>query len=337
MGEKVALELRVGQALRSAVGTDGVVIALSGGPDSVALAVAAAATHPADVPLVLAHLNHQLRGADSDADEQFVIDLHARLAAGTSEVRLTVDRLDVGALARQEGENLEALARRERYRWLAAIARRERLHWVATGHTANDQAETVLHRILRGTGLQGLRGIAPRRPLEGDINLVRPLLTTTRAEVLAYLAGRQQPYREDATNQDLERTRNRLRHDLLPRLAQDYNPAIISVLGRLAAHAEETFALLEAEGRALLEAAELPRAGALVILDRDRLAAAAPQRVREVFRQLWAREGWPMGEMDHDAWSRLADLPQGGASAVDLPGGVRARRRGSVIQVGAAR
>jgi tRNA(Ile)-lysidine synthase len=314
----------------------GVVIAVSGGPDSVALACAAAATRPGGTPLVLAHLNHQLRGADSDADEQFVRDLHARLAGGAAETRLAIARLDVAALARQEGANLEALARRERYRWLAEVARSASLHWIATGHTANDQAETVLHRILRGAGLQGLRGIAARRPLDGDISLVRPLLTTTRAEVLAYLAERGQAYREDATNRDLGRTRNRLRHDLLPRLAREYNPAILSVLGRLAAHAHETFAFLEAEAQSLLQSAELPRAGGLIILDRAPLAAAPPHRVREVFRQIWTREGWPMGEMDHAAWSRLAALAQGGPRAVDLPGGIHARRKERVLQIGPA-
>jgi tRNA(Ile)-lysidine synthase len=328
--------MRVGRAVWTATGDAGLVVAVSGGPDSVALACAANATRPAGVPLVLAHLNHQLRGADSDADEQFVIDLHAHLAAGAAEVRLAVGRLDVAALAQQEGANLEGVARRERYRWLAGVARGEGLRWIATGHTANDQAETVLHRILRGAGLQGLRGIAARRPLEADISLVRPLLTTTRAEVLAYLTDRSQAYRVDATNQDPGRTRNRLRHDLLPRLAREYNPAIVSVLGRLAAHAEETFAFLEAEAQELLKAAELPRAGGLVILDRDRLAAAPPHRVREVFRQLWTREGWPMGEMDHAAWSRLAVLARTGSGALDLPGGMRARRKERVLQVGPA-
>jgi len=103
-------------------------------------------------------------------------------------LHLAVARLDVGLLARQQRANLEAQARAERYRWLAEVATGHGLTWVATGHTANDQAETVLHRLLRGTGLAGLRGIGARRPCTAttDVAVVRPMLAVTRAEVLAY-------------------------------------------------------------------------------------------------------------------------------------------------------
>src|SRR5439155_11377281 len=96
-------------------------------------------------------------------------------------------RADVGAQARREGDNLESVARRIRYDWLVHVARDVHAPFVATGHTADDQAETVLHRLLRGTGLKGLRGIAARRTLAPGIELIRPLLEVTRAEVLAYL------------------------------------------------------------------------------------------------------------------------------------------------------
>jgi tRNA(Ile)-lysidine synthase len=325
---------RVGRSLRSLEGAGaGLVVAVSGGPDSVALARALAEVCGGR-PLVLAHLNHQLRGADSDADEAFVAGLHASLAAGAPHHRLCSERRDVGAQARREGANLEALARRVRYGWLTEVARREGIRWVLTGHTADDQAETVLHRLLRGAGLQGLRGIAERRPLDGEVSLVRPLLTTTRAEVLAYLSSLGQPYREDASNRDLRHTRNRIRHELLPHLAAHYNPAVVRVLGRLAAQADEAFAALEEEARVLLQAAELPRAGALCVLDSAALAAAPRHRVREAFRLLWAREGWPLDGMGYRDWERLADLAVGTVGALDLSGGIHARRRDRVIQVG---
>ncbi len=327
-----ALVERVRHCLEG-LGEGGLVVAVSGGPDSVALACAAVEIGCRG-PLVLAHLNHQLRGADSDADEAFVTSLHAALAAGAPGLRLRTACRDVAAEARREAANLEALARRVRYGWLADVACGEGAAWVATGHTADDQAETVLHRLLRGAGLQGLRGIAARRPLEAGVSLVRPLLDTTRAEVLAYLASRGQPYREDASNRDLRHTRNRIRHDLLPHLAAHYNPGVVAVLGRLAAQAEEVFAALEEEARALLRAAELPRAGALCILDIASLSVAPRHRLREAFRLLWAREDWPLGEMGYREWERLADLAASHAAALDLPGGVRARRRERVIQVG---
>jgi tRNA(Ile)-lysidine synthase len=207
---------------------------------------------------------------------------------------------------------------------------------VATGHTADDQAETVVHRLLRGTGLRGLRGIARRRPLAPGVELVRPLLEVTQAEVLAYLEAEGQPFRSDRTNADLGFTRNRIRRDLLPRLAQEYNPAVVDVLCRLAAQAEEVFREEEADARALLAAAERPRAGALVVFDRSTLAGAPRRLVREAFRQVWERESWPLGEMGFDHWERLVAVAFGGAEAVDLPGGVRARGRGRVVQVGRA-
>lgn len=316
----------------------GLVAALSGGPDSVALVRGLlAAPVLAGGKLVLAHLNHQLRGPDSDADEAFVRQLFEALRPGWSgELIFHAERIDVAARARAESDNLESVAREVRYDWLAGIARRESVRWVVTGHTADDQAETVLHRLLRGTGLRGLRGIAARRLLNGDVELVRPLLTVTKAGVLAYLESEGQAFRQDASNQDLRFTRNRIRHELLPHLAGHYNPAIVAILNRLAEGADELFRAQEVEVKALLAIAEKPRAGGLVILDRESLASAPRHLVREVFRLIWIREGWPQNRMNFPAWDRLPDLAVGDGRAVDLAGGVRARRRGRMIQLGRA-
>lgn len=314
----------------------GVVVAVSGGADSVALvrALDAARDPKAPLPLLLAHLNHQLRGRDSDADEEFVVALHAQLtAAGRPNLLLCRTSRDIAGQARAEGANLEALARRERYRWLAETARTHGMKYIATGHTANDQAETVLHRLLRGTGLRGLRGIAACRELEPGLALIRPLLTATRADILAYLDKLGQSYREDATNNDLRYTRNRIRHQLLPLLAEQYNPAIVRLLASLAEQAEEMYRLEEREAQALLGAAELPRAGELLVFNLRRLQSAPRPRVCEMFRLVWIRENWPLGGMDRAAWERLARVVFEDLPAVDLPGGLHARRRERVIQL----
>jgi tRNA(Ile)-lysidine synthase len=333
-----ALVGRAERCLRRLEGIErGLVVAVSGGPDSVALVRTAAAARwrRPPSPLVLAHLNHQLRGPESDRDEEFVAELHAALVeGGVPDLHLRRQRLDVGALARAEGGNLEDVARRERYRWLAEVARSFGAGWVATGHTASDQAETVLHRLLRGTGLQGLRGIAARRPLEPGIDVVRPLLRCCRAEVLAYLQALAQPYREDESNRDLRFTRNRIRHELLPHLAAHYNPAVETLLARLAEQASEVHDEETQEAAALLREAEQPRAGELIILDRERLGAQTRRAVRAVFRLLWQREGWSLGRMGYDDWDRLAGLVSGESGGLDLPGGIHARRRERVIQVG---
>lgn len=325
----------------------GVVVAVSGGADSVALvrALDAARDSCAPLPLVLAHLNHQLRGRDSDADEDFVVALHAQLtAAGRPNLILCRTRRDIAAQARAEAVNLEALARRERYRWLAETAQAHGIKYIATGHTANDQAETVLHRLLRGTGLRGLRGIAARRvPASGvcehpdvGLTLIRPLLAATRADILAYLHELGQSYREDASNSDLRFTRNRIRHELLPLLAEQYNPAIVRVLTSLAEQAEETYCIEEAEASAMLAQAELPRAGELLIFDLPYLRTAPRHRVREMFRLVWMRENWPQGGMDRAAWERLACVVFEDLTAVDLPDGLHVRRRERVVQLGRA-
>ena len=327
--EKVELALR---CLR--IGAGGVV-AVSGGPDSVALLRALLALRPIANPgaLVFAHLNHQLRGEESDADEAFVRKLNGTFI-GVGNLELRCDRLDVATRAHAEGVNLEDMARRLRYDWLARVAGEAGASWVATGHTKDDQAETILHRLVRGAGLKGLRGIALRRPLAPGIELVRPLLAVTRAEVLAYLQAEGQEYRQDSSNADLHRTRNRIRHELLPLLKESYNPAIVSVLGRLAEQAEETYRVEEGQARQLLAEAELPRAGALLVFHRQALAAAPRHCVRELFRLVWEREGWPLGDMDFDAWGRLAAVALGESTAVDLPGGIRARCRERVVQIG---
>jgi len=306
----------------------GLVVAVSGGPDSVALLRALRDARGLG-PLVAAHLNHQLRGAESDADELFVRELCDRLS-----MTFRSQSLDVRAVALAEGANLEGVARRLRYDWFARVAAEEGLGAVATGHTADDQAETVLHRLLRGTGLRGLRGIAARRDLAPGVVLVRPLLTATRAEVMAYLNAMDQSYRQDSTNLDPAFTRNRIRHHLLPLLAAEYNPEIIAVLTRLADQAEAAYAAEEEQARALLAAAELPRAGAVLVFDGERLTAAPRHQVREMFRLVWEREGWSMSAMGFDDWQRVAAVARGAATATDLAGGVRMRCVGRVVQVG---
>ena len=307
------------------------VVAVSGGADSVAL-LRALVDAGADRPVV-AHFNHRLRGGESDGDEAFVRGLAGRLGL---EFRATAR--DLAAEAAGAGENLEAAARRLRYDWLRAAAGQSGAAWIATGHTANDQAETVLHRLIRGTGIQGLRGIAGVRPPAaspetGDsVRIIRPLLTVTRREVLAYLETLGQPYRTDSSNADTRFTRNRIRHELLPLLAT-FNPEIVAVLGRLAGQADEAFGQLRADAAGLLAAAERPRAGDVLILDAAALAAAPPHRARDALRLVWEREGWPANGMTFAHWDRAAAIARGDHPAADFPDGVHVRRAGRVVQL----
>lgn len=301
------------------------IIAVSGGPDSVALAHLLANLGFAD--LTIAHVNHQLRGAESEGDEAFVKDLANRLGCSFTSVRF-----DTLQLAAKEGENLENHARHLRYQWLTDLAQKQKSTWIATGHTADDQAETVLHRLIRGTGLQGLSGIPELREAAPGIRVVRPLLTTRREEVFAYLREIGQSYRTDGSNRNMRFTRNRIRHELLPMLAREFNPEIVDILCRLARQAAIEHIRHRAEAVELLLEAELPRAGKMIVLLRERLIQSGREQTREVFRLIWEREGWPQGDMTFEAWDRLASVAESDSS-VDLPGGVRACSKGRVVQL----
>jgi tRNA(Ile)-lysidine synthase len=299
------------------------VVAVSGGADSVALLSAVAASQPTG-GLVVAHLNHQLRGVDSDADAAFV----ARLLP---ELPHQIESIDVRAAAQRE--NLEATARRLRYDFLGRVSHSAGATWLATGHTRDDQAETVLHRLIRGTGLRGLRGIAAARELSPGVRLVRPLITVSRDEVIAYLRAVGQSWCEDETNRDTAFTRNRIRHELLPVL-RSFNPVVVETLGRLAAQANEVFEDLEAAAAELLRIAERPRVGAICVLDRATFAGARPSLVRELLNLLWEREGWPRGDLTTGHFDRAISVIHGDASAWDFPGGVRILRSAHVVRVG---
>jgi tRNA(Ile)-lysidine synthase len=316
------------------------VVAVSGGADSVALLRALVEAEIG--PLTVAHLNHQLRGAESDEDEAFVRELCERL-----NVPCRVKRANVGELA--AGDNLESTARRVRYEFFAEVAREVGAKWIATAHTADDQAETVLHRLIRGTGLQGLRGIAAtlvNRDREGagvgstrsltvavHQDIIRPLLAVTRAEVLEHLASLNQPYRTDSTNADTRFTRNRIRHELLP-LLKTFNPDVVSALTHLAEHANEAHEVITAAASDLLANAERPRAANTVVLDAATLLAAPRAVVRAALRLVWEREGWSMSDMGFDAWDRAVEVGVGAQPACDFPGGVSMRHAGRVVQIG---
>src|SRR5262245_33636324 len=292
MAERLSL---AGHVRRSLSGCDppaaDVVVAVSGGPDSVALLRAIVEAIPGRV--VVAHVNHGWRGAVSDADERFVRDLAARLRGNDPRVSLAVHR----AALPDARENREADARRQRYEWLSKVAAECGIHSIATGHTADDQAETVLFRLLRGTGFDGLRGIAAVRPLAGSVRLIRPLLSVSRQEIIDYLAERGQDFRTDESNADRRFTRNRIRHELLPLLAREYNPRVRETLCRLASQAGEVHTAFRDVAVELLALARKPPAGPMEVLDAQILADAPVSVLRRAWRLIWKQNDWPMGEM----------------------------------------
>jgi tRNA(Ile)-lysidine synthase len=242
---------------------DRVGIAVSGGADSVALLrLMLELRDELGIVLSVVHLNHKLRGADSDADEQFV-----RGLAATHGLEIFAESRDVQAFAREKKLSVEAAARKARYEFfrstlLSGVSR------VATAHTLDDQAETVLLKLTRGAGTRGLAGIYPKKAVsrqpsaisQGDADLtptsdsndrtvVRPLLGSRRSQLREYVAEILQTWREDASNQDLRHTRNRIRQEILPLLERHVNPAVCETLADSAeiARAEEAYWVKEVD------------------------------------------------------------------------------------------
>jgi tRNA(Ile)-lysidine synthase len=316
-----------------------VVLAVSAGPDSVAMLRAihaAKATCGGHGDLIVAHFNHGARGAAADADQAWLEALCRRL-----KLRLVCGRAGEQVSVDDRGDGWEAAARAARYRFLRETAEKIGARYVAVAHTLDDQVETVLHRVLRGTGLDGLAGIPWHRPLSPTVTLVRPLLSANRLEILQYLRDISQDFRTDETNADTRWTRNRLRHELLPILRERYNPGVDDALLRLAAQAGEAqqliagFAQQVADECVTREVAHVEGSNTEVVrvrIDCRQLANSPLPLVREVCRIAWQQAQWPLQAMGFDEWQELAELIIGERDmTINLPGGIRGRRENSVV------
>ncbi|QEG35032.1 tRNA lysidine(34) synthetase TilS [Bythopirellula goksoeyrii] len=312
-------------------------IAVSGGADSVALLLSLVQIKKelgGDGNLAVFHVNHHLRGADSDLEQAWVEELCNKLG-----IPFEALQGDVAGRAETEGDGIEAAARQERYALLTQAAERHGARFLALAHTQNDQVETILFRLLRGTGLRGIGGINRSRVLTPTLTLIRPLLTCTREEILAYLSDREQSYCTDLSNEDCRFTRNRLRNELLPKLRCDYGLNIDQALLRLSEQASEVQSYIEAEARKLLTTSldglkTNAQAGSNSMkLKSSALVNHPPLLVREALRIAWREAGLAEQEMNFQWWCKLASLVQGDSSAavLSLPGNVRAQSANDLL------
>jgi tRNA(Ile)-lysidine synthase len=231
---------------------DQLLLAVSGGADSIAMLHALHALAPRfNLSLTVVHVNHGLRGSQSDGDAEFVVALAKRL-----KLACRVEKVDARKAAKKGGISIEMASRDLRYKTLSRIARDIRGTTTArvvivTAHTADDQAETMLLRLARGTGRQGLSGIRRERYID-NVAVVRPLLDTNRSEVIAYLNSNEQSWREDESNRNVEFLRNRVRHEILPAL-EKLNPKVRDALVRTAGILREEDTWLDSIAQSLLE------------------------------------------------------------------------------------
>ena len=331
---------------------DRICVAVSGGADSVALlrALHAANTAARDalgVGLSAAHVHHGIRGEEADADLRFVQAICARL-----EIRLHIHRADVPALSESTREGLEETARNVRYAFFGELLQTGEADAVLTAHTLDDQAETVMMKLLRGGWTEGLSAIHPvihvpdprqSGPGKPAGRILRPLLATSRAEVVAYLQDLTQTWREDSSNTDRSFTRNRVRHELMP-ILRDLNPSAAENLAHVAELAREDEARWQAEVGRLLPQILLPgkpvRGGgravstspgdAGVSIELDRLRSMDPALRRRILRAAARQIGT---RLSFDDTSRLLHLA--GFAALGSHGASLVPDRQSPVRVGA--
>ena len=308
---------------------DPVLLAVSGGPDSVAmLSLFCALNQQPDWSLGLnvVHVNHHLRGADADADAEFVQE-----QCRSWHVPCTIESADVAGRARAEKMSVEQAGREYRFELFERICLKTGIKVVALAHHADDNAETILHRIIRGTGLRGLAGIRPQRPLRegGDIDVIRPLLTFRRAEIEAYLAERGIAFRQDASNASLSHSRNRIRHELLPLLRERFNPQTEEALIRLAEQARGLNAYLAETGDRMLDSLVVEHNDRQLILHCPPLLRKPRVIQTQLVRSAILRMGCPEGELTYGHLNAVADLAAGreGSKSLDLPAGLRVTRQ----------
>lgn len=307
---------------------DRVAVGVSGGADSVGLLlVLGELREELGISLLVAHYNHHLRGEESDGDERFVREL-----AAAQGLECIVGEGDVGGEARRQRRNVEDVGRRMRYGFLEGLVEAGRASKVAVGHTADDQAETVLGRILRGCGPAGLAGIYAVRGA-----IIRPLLEVRRREVREALEAAGQTWREDATNFDRKRLRARIRQELIPYLEREFQAELVEHLCELAAIAQgeeahwrkqvEEWMKLHARregGVVMVEAAEL--AGG-----RERQDRALARRVVRAIYEECRRGSGHLSAKHVEAVVRLAECGQTG-QRVELPGRVEAEKRAGEVE-----
>ncbi|MBN2457268.1 MAG: tRNA lysidine(34) synthetase TilS [Sedimentisphaerales bacterium] len=299
---------------------DRILLAVSGGADSTALLNTIYTLKEEKIlncQLFCAHINHQLRGKQADIDEQFVINQASKLS-----VPITTKRVNVRSFAKTNKLSIETAARQLRIQNLLEIAAGNKCNRIATGHQKNDNAETVLHRLIRGTGFRGLAGIWPARLFEDNILFVRPLLFVSRNEIIKYLQKKGLEWRQDRTNQDCSFRRNYIRHKLLPALQQQSSNSVVEQLFALSQSALGLYQLICRNVDELWP--RLTRCDAKnVVLDINMFSTQPALVQIELIRRALMQTGSGERDLACKHYKMILHLAQqnGGSKKIDLPGG----------------
>lgn len=295
---------------------DKVLVAVSGGPDSVCmLYVLVSLKNELNLKLHVAHLNHKLRGADSDADAAYVARLCRRL-----KIPANIEERDVKAYKTEHKISLEEAAREVRYAFLAEVAKAVGARSLAVGHTTDDHIETILMHLIRGSGTRGLQGLQPLSCWH-NLTVIRPLLPVSRGETAEYCREKRLSPRLDASNLSLSLLRNRIRLKLIPML-RSYNPGIVEALLRTARIAADDISYIEDEAEKVWEDVARKEKGA-VILDREKFLELPSSLKRQVLRISMEKL---LGSLKDIEMRHIEDMLAASAKpagkSLDLPGGL---------------
>lgn len=296
---------------------DRVVVGLSGGADSVFLLYCLEkARKTLKLSLTVAHFNHCLRREESEEDEKFVISL-----CEGWHLPLRIERWE----GKKEGGPIsEEKAREARYAFFERVCREVGADKVALAHTQDDDVETILFRLLRGSGLSGLRGIPFERPL-GPYRLIRPLKEMSREAIRDFLRKEEIPWREDASNGDIRYTRNRIRHHLLPLLEKEFNPKIREILLHLGENVTEDYDYLQKEGDSAFEKVVVEQNRRQMVYKR-RVFQAFPFAIqKQLFRQALRKLGTNMDRVGYSEWKALSELLEKKTFRYTLPGALKVK------------
>lgn len=297
---------------------DRITAAVSGGTDSTALLYGLwhlKEQNNISAELICVHINHQLRGADSDRDEKFVIEL-----AGKLNIPVITRKVDVKGHVKNAKISVETAARELRIRALCEIAKEKGCYLIATGHQADDNAETIMHRLLRGTGLRGLCGIRPKNAFGDSITFIRPMLCLTRKQITDYLAEKGWKWQTDATNFDCRYRRNFIRHRLLPEIQKQCSKPVDEMLGELSQAARKFQAIVNRLSEQMYHKIGQRKTDS-ISLDINKFSQLHPAVKAELIYLALSNQGCPERNVTAEHYERILKLVQDtqGNKKISLP------------------
>ncbi len=306
-----------------------VVVAVSGGGDSVALLRSLHEIHcetdRSKGALIVAHYNHKLRGSDSDGDAAFVSQLADELGL----------QFHLGSVAANANVKSENQFREQRYEFLFRVARETNSRYIVTAHHRDDQIETVLFRIFRGTGVSGLCGIPATRVVDESLTIVRPMLDVGRDAIEAALESWCQSYRNDVSNVESKFTRNYIRNEVLPMVRARF-ASVDEAINRLSKQAAQQQEFLHEQMLPLF--GSVSQCDEAIVVECESLRGESPVSLRELFIEVFRRNSWPVSQLGFQELDRLARIviEDGDVPRFQLPGAISCLKQAGVIRIGRA-